>query len=205
MEIATDFPFLGARDYVHGTSVLSGFLSAMETNERVPVIVKRLKFQRPARSNGRLLLTTASIDDGRAEQANCTFQAAAGATVWRGLFEESGVPVARRIEVSYAIDRLEARAFSGSCTISAHGREELIRTLVEANKRFHEASLEGAARSVRFGYLEDWAAPAQGAEFSGTLEAKNLIARKTADGHMTISRLRYGDTALTLCYHVTLA
>ena len=45
---------------------------------------------------------------------------------------------------------------------------------------------------------------------TGTLSAKNLIARKTPEGYMTINRLDYAGeggagASLTLCFNVTLA
>ena len=209
IEIETDFPFLGARDYIHGTSILSAFLDALESHGHGAIAVKRLKFQRTAASNGTLTLTTEAFDEARVENANCTFQANAGGSVWRGIFESQGEDVTRRVEVSYPIGNVEAHAFGGSCTIEANGRDELIRAFVEANKRFHERSVD-SARAVRFGYLESWTPPPADVRVAGTLTAKNLIARRTPDGYMTINRLEYvpkggAGASLTLCFDVTLA
>lgn len=210
IEISTDFPYLGPRDYIHGTSILSGFLEALERDGHGRISVKRLKFQRPATSNGRLLLTTGAVDEIQAERASCTFQANGGGALWRGLFEERGAAVGRRIAVTYPIENLEAQGFGGSCTIAPADRDDLIRAFVEANKRFHEASVDSPARSVRFGYLEGWTPPAADIRFTGTLDAKNLITRKTDDGYMTINRLEDSDASgaastLTLCFNVTIA
>lgn len=209
IEIGTDFPYLGARDYIHGTSILSGFLDVLEQHGAGAISVKRLKFQRVATSNGRLCLTAGPMDERESESGNCTFQASAGGTVWRGVYTESGAPVGRRMSVDYPIEHLEANGFGGSCTIAPADRDDLIRTLVEANKRFHEASVESAA-AVRFGYLESWTVPPRDVRLTGTLRARNLITRKTDDGYMTINRLEYADghgaaATLTLCFDVTLA
>ena len=209
IEIETDFPYLGTRDYIHGTSILSGFIDALESRGHREIAVKRLKLQRSAASNGTLTLTTETFDEARVENANCTFQASAGGSVWRGLFEALGSEVTRRVDVTYPIANLEAHAFGGSCTLEANGRDDLIRAFVEANKRFHERSVESAC-AVRFGYLESWTAPPGDVLVSGTLTAKNLIARRTSDGYMTINRLDYASdggagVSLTLCFNVTLA
>lgn len=209
IEIATDFPFLGARDYIHGTSILAGFLDALGERGQRGITVKRLKFQRPAKSNGRLFLTPDKIADGDLEAANCTFLASVDGAPWRGFFSEQGKAPGRRVTVSYPITDLQAQGFGGACCIAPANRDDLIRVLVEANKRFHEAALEDASPvAVRFGYLESWAAPPSHAAFSGRLEATNLIAKKTDDGYTTINRLTYSggespSTSLTLCFNVT--
>jgi hypothetical protein len=209
IEIETDFPWLGARDYIHGTSILSRFLDALEARGHTGIAVKRIKFQRPASSNGVLTLTTGALDETRMENANCTFQGSAGGSSWRGVFEERGAAVAQRIDVTYPIENVEAHAFGGSCTLAASGRDDLIRAFVEANKRFHERSV-GSARAVRFGYLESWTPPPADVRLAGALTAKNLIARRTSDGYMTINRLEYAPeagtpTSLTLCFNLKLS
>lgn len=208
IEIDTDFPYLGTRDYIHGTSILSGFLHALEQHGHGGIKVKRVKFQRPATTNGQLLLTTQALDEAAAGSANCTFHATAGETLWRGWYAERGVPVAGRLRVTYPIADLKPKAFGGNCTIHPNGRDELIRTLVEANKRFHEAAVEPASAAVRFGYLESWTMPRADIRVEGSLEAKNLITQKTEEGYMTINRLTYSDgrgasSTLTLCFTVT--
>lgn len=209
IEVETAFPYLGSRDYIHGTSILSGFVDALERHEGGDITVKRLKFQRPARANGRLFLTTQPIDETEAAAANCTFQGTIGATMWRGLFREAGVPVRQRLAIEYPISDLAADGFGGHCTIAPLDRDDLIRTLIEANKRFHELSLEKGARAVRFGYLESWKVPPADTAFSGSLQATNLIMRKTEDGYMTINRLTYttggAGASLTLCFNVIAA
>ena len=209
IEIATDFPYLGSRDYIHGTSILNGFLAALEKAAPGPVAVKRLKFQRPAKSNGKLVLTRESLDAAETAQSNCTLTATIAGNAWNGYFSEQGAAVTQRAAVSYPIAELQAHAFGGSCTLSPVDRADLVRALVEANKRFHEAAVpELRAPAVRFGYLESWSVPPADVAFaSARLEAKNLIARKTDEGYMTINRLSYGEgdaprTTLTLCFEV---
>ena len=209
IEIGTDFPYLGARDYIHGTSILAGFLDALEAHGHHGITVKRLKFQRPAQSNGKLTLTTKNIAAGDADSANCAFLASVNKEVWRGAFREHGAAPTRRVTVSYPITDLRAQGLGGTCRITASNRDDLIRAFVEANKRFHEAGMDQAGElAVRFGYLENWTAPAHDAGFSGELQAVNLITRNTDDGCMTINRLTYRDGAgqgasLTLCFNVT--
>lgn len=208
IERETDFAFLGARDYVHGTTLLSAFVDALETEAGTTLVVKRIKFPKPASSNGRLLLTTEALDAARVEAAHCSFLAAAGGTAWRGLFEQTSTAVIRRESVSYDISEVRAAAYAGTCRIGARDRDELIRVFVEANKRFHEAAA-GAERprAVRFGFLEDWRVPPRNASYAGELQATNLIAKKTEEGLMTINRLTYTDAdgapvRFTLCFHV---
>jgi hypothetical protein len=208
IEIGTDFPYLGTRNYIHATSILSGFLDALETRATREIVVKRLKFQRPAQSNGRLLLTPEAIPGDALAAANCTFLATVDGAPWRGVFSERATTPARRETVSYDVGDIEARGFGGTCRIAAASRSDLIRVLVEANKRFHETALAAEAPlAVRFGYLENWVAPPANAAFTGRLEAANLIARKTDDSTLTVNRLTYSDgaeaTTLTLCFNVT--
>lgn len=208
IEIGTDFPYLGGRDYIHATSILSGFLEALEARGKRAIVVKKLKFQRPAQTNGRLLLTPESIVDDELAAANCTFLATVDGAPWRGFFSEQGRTPARRETVSYAIADIEARGFGGTCRIAATNRSDLIRLLVEANKRFHEKALGvEPPLTVRFGYLENWAAPPSNAAFTGRLEAANLIARETGGSTLTVNRLTYSDaaasTSLTLCFNLT--
>lgn len=206
IDSATDFPYLGDRYYIHGTSILNGFLAALEPVAPGSVILKRLKFQRPATTNGRLVVTTAAMAESELADANCTLLAAVNETMWRGLFKEGGKAVSARVPVSYPITDLVAQGYGGRCVISPQSREELVRALVEANKRFHEQAFEGRDRpAVRFGYIESWRVPEAAIAFTGRLEAKNLITRKTADGVMTINKLTYapdnGEAAsLTLCF-----
>lgn len=208
IDAATDFPYLGDRDYIHGTSILNGVLAALEGAAPGKLELKRLKFQRPAKTNGRLTLTTAALNETELADANCTLLAAVNGTVWRGFFQEDGAPVDVRVPVSYPITDLVANGYGGRCVISPNGRDDLVRALVEANKRFHEDAFhETGAPAVRFGYIESWSVPEAGIAFSGRLESKNLITRKTADGVMTINKLTYwpdkGDAAtLTLCFEV---
>jgi hypothetical protein len=208
IEIRTDFPYLGARDYIHGTSILSGFLDALDEAGQPATTLKRLKFQRPATSNGKLFLTTDSIEAAELDAANSVFLGTAGETVWRGLFVESGNAVLRRVATEYAISDLRASGFGGNCTIAPADREDLIRLLVEANKRFHEAAVAPARAAMRFGYMEDWSIPPRDIRFSGRLDVANRIARQSGRSHMTINRLSYRTSAaatastLTLCFNV---
>ena len=207
IEISSDFPYLGNRDYIHGTTILAAFLDALERRGLRSITVRRIKFQHPARSNGRLFLTSEPLIEREAQAANCTFVGTAEGTVWRGYFHEQGAPVTRTETVSYPITDLQAEGFGGACSISPGSRDDLIRVMVEANKRFHEAAFKGAPSAVRFGYLESWAVPARAVSFSGRLEATNLITRKTDEGCMTINRLTYSpgeadSTSLTLCFNV---
>lgn len=206
IEIATDFPYLGTRDYIHGTSLLAGFIDALERHGERPVTVKRLKFQKPARTNGRMVVSTEPLSSEDTACANCTFLASAGDRIWRGFYAENGTVVKRRIDADYPIAKLESCAFGGCCTIAPQDRDDLIRTFVEANKRFHEAAVENPS-AIRFGYIEAWEAPPQDVRFEGPLEATNLIAKKNDDGYMTINRLAYSNArgeraTLTLCFNV---
>lgn len=208
IETITDFPFLGGRDYIHGTSILSGFVAALEAAAPGRITVKRLKFQRPSRTNGRLVVTRAALDEAESAGANCTLSAAVDDTVWRGFFVEEDRPVAKRLPVSYAISDLHAERYGGHCVISPANRDDLVRVLVEANKRFHEAAFPGhPAPTVRFGYIEDWSVPPASISFArGRLDARNVIAKKGPDGVMTINRLTYtggsAESHLTLCFDV---
>lgn len=205
----TDFPFVGARDYLHGTSILCGFLGLLDGEGAIQV--KQIKFQKPASSNGEIVLDDGVAAESAGAEANVSFVGTAGGRRWRGAFIERQRPVSRRIAVDYRISALNAVDFGGSCRIVTQDREELVRALIEANKRCHEASLGNEpGLMVRFGYLEDWAAPGPGDRFEGELVMRNRLARKTSDGVMTINQLSYAGAgkppvSLTLCFNVTRA
>jgi len=203
----TDFPYIGARDYLHGTSILSGFLNLLDGEGAIQV--KRIKFQRPATSNGEIVMESGSAADLARTESNVSFLGTAGGKRWRGAFIERQRPVSRRLTLDYRISALKAANFGGSCHIVTQGREDLVRALIEANKRIHEATLGNEpGLMVRFGYLEDWAAPGPEDRFEGELVAKNRLTRESAEGVMTVNQLSYGGTGkppvtLMLCFNVT--
>ena len=204
IETQTDFPYLGGRDYVHGTSILSGFLAALEGAAPGEIRLKRLKFQRPVTGNGRLVVTDGVPDEGRMAQANCTLSATIAGKAWRAYFVDEGGPVRNRVAVTYPITELEASGYGGTCLVSPADRDDLVRVLVEANKRFHEAAFPARAE-VRFGYIEDWKVPPADTAFTDArLEARNLIAKQSPEGVMTVNRLTYthggAAASLTLCF-----
>jgi len=208
IEVRTDFPFLGTRDYIHGTSILDAFLDAAERLSGAAVMVKRLKLQRTATSNGRLVLAHEACAERELDAANAIFVATVDGALCHGFFAEDGSPVGRREHVSYAVSDVRAEAFGGMCRIAPANRKDLVRATIEANKRFHELTVGGSEPAVvRFGYLENWAVPPADTAFSGTLEAKNLITRKTGNGVLTINRLTYtalagAPTSLMVCFEI---
>ena len=210
-ETRTNFAYLGNRDYVHGTSVLIGMLEALETEGAGAIRLRRLKFHRASRSNGVIRLARDAGAPFSAETANCTLSADVDGARWHGAFIEQGVAVSGRTTVDYRLANMQGANFSATCDIEPANRDDLIRAIIEANKRSHEISIEPQAGAplVRFGYLEDWTVPRRDVGFSGRLEVRNLIAQKTATGYRTINRITYapaggGDTTLTLCFDVEL-
>lgn len=203
----TDFPYVGARDYLHGTSILCGFLGLLDGEGAIRV--KQIKFQKPAVSNGEIVLDDGGAPESAGAEANVSFVGTAGGKRWRGTFTERQRPVSRRLAVDYRVSVLKAADFGGTCRIVALDREELVRALVEANKRCHEATFGGeSGLVVRFGYLEDWAVPGPGDQFDGELMVTNRLTRRTPDGVMTVNQLSYAGAgtppaSLTLCFNVT--
>lgn len=193
----TDFPFLGLRDYLHGTSVVSAIADLLEDQDLGHVFIKRIKFQRPMHSNGVLVLESADSSELDTTEAACIFTARTANRHWRGAFVEQGRPIRSRVTVAYDLNEFAFANFGGACLLCAHGRTEYIRAFVEANKRFHIGTLgeTGAEAIVRFGYLENWQVVAIDEEFNGLLEAKNLITQRTKQGIRTINRLTYSDKA----------
>jgi hypothetical protein len=209
IEQATDFPLLGTRDYIHGTSVLSAFLAALEAAAPgQPATVQRIKFTRIARTNGRLLLTDGDFDPPPA--ACCSFSALAGATRWRGAFVDDGKPPAQRLSPDYPIDAFVSEGFSARCTIAPRNRDDLIRILIEANRRSLAAGAgDPPGARVKFGYLEAWAAPAAAVSGRGSLEITNLLARQSPKGWLAINRHTYrldggAPVSLQVCFDIEL-
>lgn len=210
IEQATDFPLLGTRDYIHGTSVLSAFLTALDAAAPgQPATVQRIKFTRVARANGRLLLADGDFDPPAA--ACCSFSAMAGATRWRGAFVDDGAPPARREAPDYPIDAFVSDGFHARCSIAPRSRDDLIRILIEANRRSLAAGAGNPPGArVKFGYLEAWAVPAAGVTGQGALEITNLLARQSPKGWLAINRHTYrldggAPVSLQVCFDIELA
>ena len=207
IETQTDFPLLGDRDYINGATLLEGFLAALENAGATGITLKRLKFQRTAGTNGRLVLDADPID--RADDASCVLSAAAGATAWRGAFFEEGRAPERRPAPPCTVTDLKAEAFAGECDIEPASRAGLIYDIVQANKRIHEQALGREARpTVRFGYVENWTAPERNVAFSTRLRVENLIRKKTARGWLTVNRISYAaphtrEANLLVCFEVS--
>ncbi|MGZ8269185.1 MAG: hypothetical protein ACXW20_16375 [Burkholderiales bacterium] len=207
IESSSDFRLLGDRDYVNAGTLLNGFLDLLEREGARTVTVSRLKAHRTAHANGRLVLArNTALPD--AEHAHCTFSASAGDAQWRGAFFDEGRPIGRSPTPNYSVRDVEASDFGGRGTIAPRGREALVFDLIQANRRFHELSAApGEAGVVRFGYLENWNAPSSNVAFSGSIEATNLISRRTEAGILTINRMTYvpaHDTPVTLlmCFEI---
>jgi hypothetical protein len=209
IEQATDFPLLGARDYIHGTSVLSAFVTALETAAPgQPATVQRIKFTRVARANGRLLLTDGDFEMPPA--ACCSFSAMAGDSRWRGAFVDDGTSPMRREAPDYPIDAFVSDGFHARCSVAPRDRDDLIRILIEANRRSLAAgagNLPGAR--VKFGYLEAWAVPAAAVTGQGALEITNLLARQSPKGWLAINRHTYrldggAPVSLQVCFDIEL-
>lgn len=204
----TDFPFVDARDYLHGTSILAAVADLVEAQGDGPVRLKSIKFRRSMHSNGVLVLKDGGSALDEFHDAPCTFSATVGEYKWRGAFVEDERPITRRVSGAYELGASTCDAFGGKCALRASGREEFIRAFVEANKRFHLGSLgTKSTAQVRFGYLEDWDIVPPSAMFDGTLEARNLIVHHTPLGLRTINRLTFSGEGATggsfsICFDV---
>ena len=209
-ELTTDFPYLGDRDYIHGTSVVSAIIGELAAPGAGPLLLQRVKFQKRSLGNGRLVFFPGDLPP-EFQDANCVFSARSGETRWRGAFLDQGLLVRERVRVAYAVEEFRVTDGRCRCRIAPAGLADLVRLLVEANKRFHQAWLagEGQVREVRFGFLENWSPPAgAAAACAATLEISNLIRQKTPAGFRTINRLSYGEEGaqhdLTLCFDVSI-
>ncbi len=213
--IKTNFPYLGNRDYIHSTSVLSGLISQLEVaSNELSLIITSFKFMHQAVTNGHLLLApvTGQAIELPASRC-CVFSVKLGKQRWKGAFVEDGSLVTRIPHRSdnYGIYDLQAGEFSGSCHITADSRDALIQTLVEANKLVHVVSVGPAAEiiQVKFGYLEGWEPPAIDIQINTELTLTNLITKHGADEIQTINRLEYisagKNCRLMLCFSVDLA
>lgn len=207
IETATRFQLLGGRDYVNAGTLLNGFIDALEREGAQHVKVSRLKAQKTARGNGRLVLARGDAVPG-AESAHCIFAAETADGPWRGAFFDEGLSIAGGPAPPYSVAEVEASNFAGRCAIAPQGRAALVFDLIQANKRFHELSAAaGEPHFVRFGYLEDWRVPAADAAFTASVEAVNLIRRRSATAMLTVNRLTYAPgngnpVSLLLCFEM---
>lgn len=210
IEISTDFPFMDERRYVHGTTLLSTMLELLEKEARAPVHLRRIKFQREVHANGRLVFSRDEKMAQHFKEAPCFMICEAGGDAWIGLLYEEQRPVAKKVLSSYRIEMLKSDGkYGGACRVQAADRADLVRTIVEANKRFHLASLPQSVSSpkVRMGYIEDWNIPEASAALDSELRVQNLVCKPTPKGVTTLNRLSYQgkaghDVSLMICFDV---
>mgnify|MGYP001577885977 CR=1 FL=1 len=210
-EVSTDFSFMDERNYVHGTTLLTTMLDLLEKEAQGPVHLRRIKFQKEIHANGRIVVSRDSALASRFKEASCFMTCEVGGVPWVELLRETEErPVKSRFKSVYHIfDLIGDGKFGGTCRVECEDRAEIVRTLVEANKRFHVASLPPGTSSpkVRMGYIEDWKVPAAGAKLASLLAVRNVIARATPNGVTTLNRLtcrdpEKGDVSLLMCFDV---
>lgn len=209
-EVSTDFSFMDERSYVHGTTLLSTMLDLLEKQAKGPVHLRRIKFQKEIHANGRIVVSKDAALASQFKEAPCFMTCEVGGEPWVELVHETEErPVTGRFKSAYRISELKGDGkYGGVCRVECADRADIIRTLVEANKRMHVESLPKpvASPKVRMGYIEDWKVPSAGATLDSSLAVQNLIARPTPAGVTTLNRLTYADSegkvSLMICFDV---
>ena len=210
-EVSTDFSFMDERNYVHGTTLLTAMLDLLEKQAPGPIHLRRIKFQKEIHANGRIIVSRDVALASQFKEVPCFMTCEVGGEPWVELMHEARErPVTARFKSAYQIFDLKGDGkFGGTCRVECEDRVQVIRTLVEANKRFHVASLPLGTSSpkVRMGYIEDWKVPEASAGLDSTLTVRNVIAKGTPVGVTTLNRVTYrdsgrGDVSLLICFDV---
>ena len=210
-EVSTDFSFMDERNYVHGTTLLTAMLDLLEKEAQGPVHLRRIKFQKEIHTNCQIIVSRDAALASQFKEVPCFMTCEVAGEPWVELLHETKErPVTARFKSAYRISDLNGDdKFGGTCRVECADRAEIIRTLVEANKRLHVASLPSGTSSpkVRMGYIEDWKVPAVGARLDSSLAVQNVIAKETSIGVTTLNRLMYrdsekGNVSLLVCFDV---
>lgn len=212
IQITTDFPYLGNRNYIHGTSMLNFVLDYMDRQTKDPVKLKTIKFQNEIHRNGSFYFSETDDITDLIKKSDCYISFSTGNRTLKAVFIEEGVKVERVVpETSFTIeDLISDNNYGGSCLIKAFNRSELVCNIIQANKRMHLACLSELqqASDVRFGYMEKWDVPPKDIMLQSRLDIRNLITRKNINDIMTINRVSYSDssksTSLILCFKTVL-
>jgi hypothetical protein len=208
----TDFPYLGTRKYIHGTSILNFVLDHMEKETKVPVKLKTIRFQKEIHSNGSFYFSEKEDLKDLIQKADCYVACNIGNEVWKAVYIEEGLKVEHTVpETAYSIENMiPDNSYGGSCHIKASSRPELISNMIQANKRMHLAGLSDSqqASDVRFGYMEKWDVPRKDINLQTRLDVKNIIFKKNINDIMTINKISYSDglnsSSLILCFKIVL-
>jgi hypothetical protein len=208
----TDFPYLGTRKYIHGTSILNFVLDHMEKETKVPVKLKTIRFQKEIHSNGSFYFSEKEDLKDLIQKADCYVACNIGNEVWKAVYIEEGLKVEHTVpETAYSIENMiPDNSYGGSCHIKASSRPELISNMIQANKRMHLSGLTQFQQTpdVRFGYMEKWDVPPKCINLQTRLDIKNIITKKNNNNIMTINKVAYSYgsnvVSLMLCFQIVL-
>ncbi|MBU0764108.1 MAG: hypothetical protein KJ607_04655 [Bacteroidetes bacterium] len=212
LQIKTDFPYLGTRRYIHGTSILNFILAYTDEEIKGAVKLKTIRFQNEINSNGSFYISENNDIKDLLQKADCYISFEAGNYAWKAVYIEEGIKVDRIVpEIAYSIENLTSdNNYGGSCFIKAFSRSELVCNIIQANKRMHLSCLPESQQvsDVRFGYMEKWDVPPKDIMLQTSLDIRNLITRNNINDIMTINRVTYSNsskyTSLILCFKTVL-
>ena len=214
---ASDFAFIGARDYVHGPTFFEAFRDRVLEVAGLPATsdfsFRILRINQPVHANGTIVVTAGHArraDGGRPAAEMACF---ANGTPWTVVFHDRGAtPITRRVppqEKDFVRDIALTAPFTGTATLAGiRGNGDLFQAVVEANKQVHLKTLLGdplsAAVRFRFAYCLDYRCAPSALPDTGEVDVRSEGLRRTGahEFSLTTLTLRLGDFRSTfkLCF-----
>jgi hypothetical protein len=147
-EFKTDFEFKNERSYVHSTTMIEE-VSRLVFNEICSSITWNLpkidaKFHRIIESNGTFIITDNTSLFTHCIEPSAEFKIYDINNSMNAFFiEDNKMIVVRKVRTEYSVENINFEGnFSGTCTINCSSRQVMTENIIEANKRFHQLSLE---------------------------------------------------------------
>ena len=215
---ASDFAFIGARDYVHAPTMFEAFrariTAAAGAAEPGDFSFRFLRVNQTVRANGVIAVAPADAPRpawGRpAAEIACS---AAGHSWYAALYDRDATPIERRVparEKTYigAVD-LE-QPFTGEAALQGiRDNDDLFQALVEANKQVHLKTLTGDPLSgevrFRFVYCLDYACAPEVGGGAGRVRIASEGLRDAGDYLFSLTRLELHLGAYTRAFKLCFA
>lgn len=201
----SDFPFNGARDYVHGPTLFEIFrdrvLELMGGDEATPFRFAYFRVNQPIQENGRVTIFDASETEARKKAGRPLAELschAGGQEFYVGCYADQPSPVAHRrdsLEKTFVGPVAIESPLNGTAEIKgARDNNDLFQAVVEANKQIHLVTVTGDPWSTkirfRFAYCLNYSCPILGAgSHDGRVAVRSLGTRVVGDHFFSLTQL----------------
>ncbi|RJR40149.1 MAG: hypothetical protein C4576_20390 [Desulfobacteraceae bacterium] len=207
VDIVTDFAFKDDRSYLHSTTMCEFIglkvLPALGMNS--PAILLDARFHRIAAKNGIIRCLEKQAKPGVYPGLAAEFKLSSGSSVHYAYFLENESPVRERVQSNYQIEDLKlATPFGGSCRTMITDLRSLLENTIEANKRFHQATLPQKGIKVVNLFMKRFPLyPIFSRKGWYTLNIRHIGSRRHDNGIATINLLSFAEEdipAFEMCY-----